>query len=255
LNRLRATAWRRRCSSVIVDGIVISARRGARAVAAAARRGRSGGGSAGAVTARRRCGASVKRLPHRASPASRASGSRHATPSVAARTSLRPKMLCPHPDPTRLPGGTSEFLAWEASQVFKHEFLGGEAFAMAGAADGHAIVEGNVYGALRQHLRGTPCHTFGCRSTAPPARPRLSPAWRRSCRRWPWGAKCRHRAEARHLDIATALRRHGAGPVFVDHAGAATLVRCSSITPASAASQCRTGAGSGCGAKARPMLP
>ncbi|MBK6612936.1 Uma2 family endonuclease [Ottowia sp.] len=31
---------------------------------------------------------------------------------------------------------------------------------MAGAEDRHVTVAGNLFVALRQHLRGTPCHTF-----------------------------------------------------------------------------------------------
>jgi len=53
-----------------------------------------------------------------------------------------------------------EFLAWDATQSQKHEFVGGEVFAMAGAEDRHVTVSGNLYVALRQHLRGTPCRTF-----------------------------------------------------------------------------------------------
>ena len=50
-----------------------------------------------------------------------------------------------------------EFLAWDATQAVKHEFLHGEVFAMAGASERHITVVGNLYIALRQHLRGTPC--------------------------------------------------------------------------------------------------
>lgn len=54
----------------------------------------------------------------------------------------------------------AEFLAWEADQIERHEFVSGEVFAMAGAGAGHGMVAGNLYIALRQHLRGTPCRTF-----------------------------------------------------------------------------------------------
>jgi Uma2 family endonuclease len=54
----------------------------------------------------------------------------------------------------------TEFLAWEAAQSLRHEFVGGEVFAMAGAEDRHVTVAGNLYMALRQHLAGTPCRTF-----------------------------------------------------------------------------------------------
>lgn len=53
-----------------------------------------------------------------------------------------------------------EYLAWEAEQVEKHEYVDGEVFAMAGAGEGHVTVTGNVYMALRQHLKGSPCRTF-----------------------------------------------------------------------------------------------
>ncbi|WP_079416703.1 Uma2 family endonuclease [Thiomonas intermedia] len=53
-----------------------------------------------------------------------------------------------------------DYLAWEVTQTEKHEFVGGEAFAMAGASDAHVTVAGNLFVALRAHLRGTPCRTY-----------------------------------------------------------------------------------------------
>ena len=53
-----------------------------------------------------------------------------------------------------------DYLAWEAAQPERHEFVDGEVFAMAGAEDRHVTVCLNVAMALRQHLRGTPCRTF-----------------------------------------------------------------------------------------------
>jgi len=53
-----------------------------------------------------------------------------------------------------------EYLAWEAEQPEKHEYVDGEVFAMAGAAEGHITVCLNVAMALRQHLKGSPCRTF-----------------------------------------------------------------------------------------------
>lgn len=52
------------------------------------------------------------------------------------------------------------YLAWEAVQSTKHEYHDGEVFAMAGASDAHVTVAGNVYMALRNHLRGSPCSVF-----------------------------------------------------------------------------------------------
>jgi Uma2 family endonuclease len=53
-----------------------------------------------------------------------------------------------------------EFLAWEAEQTERHDFVNGEVFAMAGAEDRHITVSLNVAIALRQHLTGTPCRTY-----------------------------------------------------------------------------------------------
>lgn len=53
-----------------------------------------------------------------------------------------------------------DYLAWEAEQTERHEYLDGEVFAMAGAQDRHVTVAGNLYIALRQHLRGSPCRTY-----------------------------------------------------------------------------------------------
>jgi Uma2 family endonuclease len=53
-----------------------------------------------------------------------------------------------------------EFLAWEAEQTERHEFVEGEVFAMAGAEDRHVTVSLNLAMALRQHLAGTPCRTY-----------------------------------------------------------------------------------------------
>ncbi|ODU99420.1 MAG: hypothetical protein ABT20_16965 [Rubrivivax sp. SCN 70-15] len=53
-----------------------------------------------------------------------------------------------------------EFLAWEAAQAERHEFVNGEVFAMAGAEDRHVTVTLNVAMSLRQALAGTPCRTY-----------------------------------------------------------------------------------------------
>lgn len=56
--------------------------------------------------------------------------------------------------------GAEDYLAWEAEQNEKHEYLAGEVFAMAGASEAHVTIAGNVYSALRNHLRGQPCRAF-----------------------------------------------------------------------------------------------
>ena len=54
----------------------------------------------------------------------------------------------------------ADYLAWESTQLDRHEYLDGEVFAMAGADDRHVTVAGNCYMALRQHLSGSPCRTY-----------------------------------------------------------------------------------------------
>ena len=53
-----------------------------------------------------------------------------------------------------------DYLAWEAGQAERHEFIEGEVFARAGAEDRHITVSGNAYIALRHHLAGSPCRTY-----------------------------------------------------------------------------------------------
>jgi Uma2 family endonuclease len=60
----------------------------------------------------------------------------------------------------QMPMSAAEFLAWDALQTVKHEFVQGEVFAMAGASKAHVAVTLNVAMALRKHLRGSPCSTF-----------------------------------------------------------------------------------------------
>jgi Uma2 family endonuclease len=52
-----------------------------------------------------------------------------------------------------------EFLVWDQTQTIRHEFVRGEVSAMAGAEEAHGVVCGNIYIALRAHLKGTPCRT------------------------------------------------------------------------------------------------
>ena len=54
----------------------------------------------------------------------------------------------------------ADYLAWEAAQPDRHEYIAGEVFAMAGAEDRHVTVAMNLAFALRQHLSGSPCRTY-----------------------------------------------------------------------------------------------
>ncbi len=60
----------------------------------------------------------------------------------------------------RQPMTAAEFLAWDATQTVKREFVRGEVFAMAGGEDRHATVALNIAMTLRQHLRGSPCRVY-----------------------------------------------------------------------------------------------
>jgi Uma2 family endonuclease len=52
------------------------------------------------------------------------------------------------------------YLDWENQQQEKHEYLRGEAYAIAGVSQAHAVVNGNLFIALSQHLRGTRCRVY-----------------------------------------------------------------------------------------------
>ena len=53
-----------------------------------------------------------------------------------------------------------DFLAWEAEQPTKHEFLAGEIFDRVGARQDHVIVALALASRLREHLRGTRCRAY-----------------------------------------------------------------------------------------------
>lgn len=52
------------------------------------------------------------------------------------------------------------YLAWEAEQTERHEWVDGEVFAMTGARDAHNRIAGNIFVALKLAMKGTACRTF-----------------------------------------------------------------------------------------------
>lgn len=66
-----------------------------------------------------------------------------------------------HPRPkTATFASFEDFIGWEAIQSSKHELVDGEAVAMAGASEGHNIIQGNIFAAALGKLRGGPCRPF-----------------------------------------------------------------------------------------------
>ncbi len=53
-----------------------------------------------------------------------------------------------------------EYLKLEETSSIKHEYFGGEIFAMSGASRAHNDVAGNLFAAFHAHLRGRPCRAF-----------------------------------------------------------------------------------------------
>ena len=53
-----------------------------------------------------------------------------------------------------------EYLKLEENAPIRHEFVGGEMFAMSGVSAAHNLIVGNMVAAFRHHLQGGPCRTF-----------------------------------------------------------------------------------------------
>lgn len=54
----------------------------------------------------------------------------------------------------------AEYLEWENRQDGRHEFHRGGIFAMVGVSRVHGIASGNIFVALKQHLKGSSCRVF-----------------------------------------------------------------------------------------------
>lgn len=70
-----------------------------------------------------------------------------------------------------------EYLAIERAAEYKNEYVNGEIFAMTGASRKHNLIAGNIYGELRQQLKGGPCEAYPgeMRVKAPAARSYVYP--------------------------------------------------------------------------------
>ncbi len=64
-------------------------------------------------------------------------------------------MLARQPDLTY-----AEYLTYEQASPTKHEFVNGEAFAMAGANEDHNVISSNLVACIRPQLRGSSCRVF-----------------------------------------------------------------------------------------------
>jgi Uma2 family endonuclease len=58
------------------------------------------------------------------------------------------------------PISEEEYLRLEAQSPIRHEYVNGDMFAMTGGTLRHNVISGNVFSALRAHLRDTPCRAF-----------------------------------------------------------------------------------------------
>ena len=56
--------------------------------------------------------------------------------------------------------GVEEYLQLEDKSEIRHEYLGGQIFAMSGGSKEHNLIAGNIYSRLRSHLRGSSCSVF-----------------------------------------------------------------------------------------------
>ncbi len=53
-----------------------------------------------------------------------------------------------------------DYLEAEQTSEVRHEFVAGDLYAMAGASEDHNFISGNIFAAIRNHLRGKPCKVF-----------------------------------------------------------------------------------------------
>jgi Uma2 family endonuclease len=54
----------------------------------------------------------------------------------------------------------ADYIEAEKTSKVRHEYVGGDLYAMAGASEEHNFISGNIFAALRAHLKGKPCKVF-----------------------------------------------------------------------------------------------
>jgi Uma2 family endonuclease len=54
-----------------------------------------------------------------------------------------------------------EYLRYEQESDIRHELVDGYLYGMVGSSDRHEEISGNLFAALHQHLRNTPCRVYG----------------------------------------------------------------------------------------------
>lgn len=58
-----------------------------------------------------------------------------------------------------LPLTPEEYFAWEAQQLEKHEYIGGQVYAMSGGSKNHSLISVRLTTLLANHLEGSGCET------------------------------------------------------------------------------------------------
>lgn len=53
-----------------------------------------------------------------------------------------------------------DYLAFENDSPERHEYVAGQVFAMTGSTLRHAAITGNLFVAMKMHLKGSPCRVF-----------------------------------------------------------------------------------------------
>lgn len=91
--------------------------------------------------------ARIRREPVRATGADQVERCARATLTLMARVATRSELT------------PAEYLSWEREQIDKHEFHGGDVFAMAGGSPRHNWLAGNIQSALKRALDDK-CFTF-----------------------------------------------------------------------------------------------